>query len=374
MNATEGASVLTPADIHHIRTFIDVKYFDKPQSERSEILSDAICRIIFQQLPDFAETIKKELTARLIRTHIISKKGIVNSDDIFAACLSLNFRDQRIARPLMNWVEKKLDVSLEHSEFERILRRVKPFAASREEALLAAVADHLNLPETVSDLSAKRESSMLGSSSTRVLMMAVLSVMLLGGTLVYGWSLFHHHAAEIPVAAAAEAAVPAPKAQPVAKKAQSAPAAPLAKNELPQSLQYADIEVERLTAYLESRSSMLAKPRYMNAIIAAAKQYNVHPLLLFAITGQEQSFVPDDHKRAAKMANNPFNVHYSWQDFNTSIEESSRIAAKTVVNLSKNRPPNADPLTWINRKYAEDPKWSRGVRQIFAMLQEKVAA
>ncbi|ASS65305.2 MULTISPECIES: glucosaminidase domain-containing protein [unclassified Paenibacillus] len=374
MNATEGASVLTPADIHHIRTFIDVKYFDKPQSERSEILSDAIRRIIFQQLPDFAETIKKELTARLIRTHIVSKEGIVKSDDIFAACLNLNFRDQRIARPLMNWVEKKLDVSLEHAEFERILRRVRPFAASREEALLAAVADHLNLPETVSEPSAKRESSLLGSSSTRVLMMAVLSVMLLGGTLVYGWSLFHHHAAAIPVAAAAEAAVPAPKAQPAAKKAQSAPAAPLAKNELPQSLQYADIEVERLTAYLESRSSMLAKPRYMNAIIAAAKQYNVHPLLLFAITGQEQSFVPDDHKRAAKMANNPFNVHYSWQDFNTSIEESSRIAAKTVVNLSKNRPENADPLTWINRKYAEDPKWSRGVRQIFAMLQEKVAA
>lgn len=400
MNTAEGASILTPADIHHIRTFIDDKYPDKPQSERREIVADAIRRIIDQQLPDFAEAVKKELTSRLVRRKLRGQSGgVVRSGDIFELCMELDVRDQRIARPLRSWVERKLDVSVGMSEFERVLRLVKP--VRKEKPLLDAVARELNAPASVeaetiaTSIDAGTMPVLRNLPSVQVLMAAVVIIMLLGGLLVSIWSLFHFNNGfgAMPVVSASslksqpssgthvenkvvvQSAASDVKTKPAAAaKAQSAPASKSTyKNELPQSLQYTDIEYGKLQSFLESRSSMLAKPKYMDAIIKAAKQYNIDPLLLFAITGQEQSFVKKDHSRAEEIANNPFNVYHSWQDFNTTIEESSMIAAKTVVNLSKNRPDNADPIDWINRKYAEDPNWSNGVTDILDMLEDIAA-
>jgi hypothetical protein len=50
---------------------------------------------------------------------------------------------------------------------------------------------------------------------------------------------------------------------------------------------------------VKKRDSMLAKEPYLSTIIATAKQYNIHPFLLLAIAGQEQSLVPNSNKKAA---------------------------------------------------------------------------
>ena len=109
---------------------------------------------------------------------------------------------------------------------------------------------------------------------------------------------------------------------------------------------------------------------YFSAIIRASKEFNLNPHILFAITGQEQSFVPKNHENANKIANNPFNVFHSWQEYNTDIYDSSRIAARTVINLSKDKPTNIDIFDWINNKYAFDKKWGKGVKEIFETLNE----
>ena len=134
---------------------------------------------------------------------------------------------------------------------------------------------------------------------------------------------------------------------------------------LPAELRYHEIDQARMVKYLQSKSSILAEQPYFDAIVSAAQAFNIHPAVLFAITGQEQGFVPKTNKQYKRIANNPFNVFHSWQDFNTNIGQSSEIAARTVYNLSKHRPEDMDPFKWINRKYAEDPKWSDGVRAIF---------
>ncbi|MBM7579351.1 glucosaminidase domain-containing protein [Jeotgalibacillus terrae] len=139
-------------------------------------------------------------------------------------------------------------------------------------------------------------------------------------------------------------------------------------NELPEELKFTVIDQENLKSWLQQRDSMLAEEPYFSAIYQAAYDFNIHPYLLFAITGQEQGFVSVNHPEAEEIANNPFNVFHSWKDFNTSIEESSEIAARTVVNLSKGRPDGADPIQWINRKYAEDPNWWKGVNSIFEKM------
>ncbi|MBW7460410.1 hypothetical protein K0U00_40735, partial [Paenibacillus sepulcri] len=141
-----------------------------------------------------------------------------------------------------------------------------------------------------------------------------------------------------------------------------------ASNSLPAELRYTELNESRLKQYLHNKSSLLAEQPYYDAIMSAARENNIHPLLLFAITGQEQAFVPTTHKQAKKIANNPFNVFYSWQDYNTTIEQSTAIAVRTILRISKDRPEKEDAITWINREYAEDPNWSKGVRSIMQAM------
>lgn len=134
---------------------------------------------------------------------------------------------------------------------------------------------------------------------------------------------------------------------------------------LPDYFQYKVIDEEGLKGYLSTRSSILVNEPYFSSIISVAKDFNINPVLLFAITGQEQSFVPRNEDSAIKIANNPYNVFCSWQDYNTDIIDSSQIACRTIIGLSKGRPENVDTLVWINRKYSSDQNWNNGVRKLY---------
>jgi hypothetical protein len=137
---------------------------------------------------------------------------------------------------------------------------------------------------------------------------------------------------------------------------------------LPEYFNYTEINKNKLRAYLNKRNSLLADEPYFSTIIATSKSFNLNPLILFAITGQEQSFVPKSSKNAYKIANNPFNIFHSWKDYNTDIADASRIVSRTIIHLSEGRPSNTDPFKWINRKYANDPSWGKGVRTIYKKL------
>lgn len=141
-------------------------------------------------------------------------------------------------------------------------------------------------------------------------------------------------------------------------------------NYMQPSLQYQSFDKKALQIWLEQRNSLLATEPYFSTIIKTAEDFNINPLLLFSITGQEQNFVPKTHKRAAEIANNPFNLFGSWEAYNTSIKESSRIVSRTLINLGKDCPESEDQIKWINKAYAADPNWHLGVTYFFNELQE----
>lgn len=143
---------------------------------------------------------------------------------------------------------------------------------------------------------------------------------------------------------------------------------------LPAEFRYTNINETKLKTYLESWKSILIDEPYFSTIIAVSKNMDVHPLLMFAVLGQEQGFVPRNNKYALTIANNPFNVFGSWQKYNTNIKDSSEIAARTLINLSKNKPENEDLIKWINLRggqggYAEDENWWVGVKSMFERLK-----
>jgi hypothetical protein len=143
---------------------------------------------------------------------------------------------------------------------------------------------------------------------------------------------------------------------------------------VPPIFRYREIQADAVKEYLKSRDSLLADEPYFTAIISQAEAFDLNPLLLFAIAGQEQGFVPRSSKHASKIANNPFNVYHSWQHFNTDISHSAEIAARTIVRRSALLPEGYDPFVWLNMTYAEDPNWARGVRQLFEKLSSLAAS
>jgi hypothetical protein len=140
---------------------------------------------------------------------------------------------------------------------------------------------------------------------------------------------------------------------------------------LPDYLKYKRINKEGLKNYLIEKDSLLSKEPYFSTVIECAKEFNLNPILLFSIAGHEQSFVPKDNDAAEKIINNPYNVFESWEKYNTNLTDSSKIASRTVINKLKNRPENEDPFKWINKKYAADKNWWKGVREIYYTLEEK---
>lgn len=141
---------------------------------------------------------------------------------------------------------------------------------------------------------------------------------------------------------------------------------------MPTYMRYKKVNEEKLKNFLDKRNSLLVKEPYFSTILSVSKEFNLNPIVLFSVAGQEQSFVPKDTTNASKIANNPYNVFHSWQEYNTDIKDSSSIAARTLIDLSKNTPKNTDPFLWIGKKYAEDSKWGSGVRSIFEEISNCV--
>ncbi|ANY69182.1 hypothetical protein BBD42_23875 [Paenibacillus sp. BIHB 4019] len=390
----EEAYVLSPADVSNIRKYVQHKYGALPQEKKTEMIADAVNRIIHKQLPSFDESIKRQVTAQLIRTAVLEQKRPVRADDIFAACLLLDERDQEIEQPMHAWVEKQLQSVVEIERYRLAMDKLRSSAERMEtsadslpnaslsvneswlllknelqpagdgqlakEPFAAGAAGSSGLADVIPlplPLAVPQNAPVPRKRRNHAIVYGLLSLLLVSVSLLYGESLTR----------TLRGAQPEP-----ILLAPIEPVKIIELDGLPQELRYVEIDKKRLTQYLKGKSSILARQPYLDAIIAQAKSFDIHPLLLFAITGQEQAFVPTTNKQAKEIANNPFNVFHSWKEYNTTISDSAEIASRTIVNLSKGRPEGMDPFTWINRKYAEDPNWSNGVRSIFASMKQYV--
>lgn len=384
--STDNANILTPTELRNIRAYVQHKFADLPQDKHADIVADAVRKIVYRRLPIFADEVREQLTSRLIRTALVERSGPVSVDDIVEVCLPLSMDDAALFEPFHAWVEQQLQAVFQPETLKEALAKLSFEDGKRDKPLWQSMAEYLAphaqpldpvregsaviipfvshadgasvLAER--DITVANVSARAAKRWQRPVLYGAMSIVIAAGMLMYGWYLQRPDSIESKASEVSSVVVTAPT--PVIT----------AKNELPASLQYRKIDEDRLTDYLKSKNSILADEKYMEPIIAAAEEFGIDPLLLFAITGQEQGFVPLIHKKAEEIANNPFNVFHSWQEYNTTITQSARIAARTIVNLSKNRPDEIDPFTWINRKYAEDPLWANGVRSIWHSMSKRI--
>lgn len=132
---------------------------------------------------------------------------------------------------------------------------------------------------------------------------------------------------------------------------------------------YENFDYFRVKAYIsDARNGLIGKAEHFNEVIYLSYINDIDPLLLLAIIGQEQAFIPVDHHESSEIINNPYNVYHSWTEYNTTLRDSTQIAINTIKNRLKIAPKNISPFVWLNQTYAEDPNWNNGVRLIYIHL------
>ncbi|MCI3927010.1 hypothetical protein MO973_43250 [Paenibacillus sp. TRM 82003] len=351
---TDEGLMLSAEEIRTFRQYIEHKHPGGDDSRRASILDDALHRVVEQRLPDFPGEIKRKLRAELLLRSGGAGRFDIRADDALRASLALPLREEEtLLSPLVSWAcERAALAEKEAAVRDTLLDWAREPSSAGGLASLRREAERRHAEAAVDAAIERRDARRLPRRASAV---AAAGLLLLAGALAlpgYAERTAEPPAAEeIPAAPAAEATVaPEPEAE---------------------DYRYADIDAGRLQAYLAGRSSALAEEPYFSAIVGAAEKHDVHPLLLFAITGQEQSFVPTTHKQAERIASNPFNVFGSWETYQTDIDDSASLAAKLVAKRLSNRPDDAEPIQWINRSYAEDPNWWKGVSWFFEDMKKQ---
>ncbi|CAM4204899.1 Rho GTPase-activating protein [Paenibacillus tarimensis] len=375
--AEEKASILSMEEIGNIRQYVRYKHKDLTPGQQAEIIADAIKRVIFRKLPELPLPGKQELADMLIRSVVAAEQRSVNLSDVMAAVLEMPVEEEELKVPLHNWLTKQAGINLPQDSAGLSLDKLRDFLhrSNDPESLwlhlrqtfeeeVAVSAEAAGVDESLSQLQVEpnRQASWKGKSAAASSLVLFLILGISSGILYYSWK---SSRTDLPK----EMGTAVENVKTLGSTGYPAITSYYKGNELPAGLRYTLVNEDRLKLYLKKRSSMLAESPYFEAIIDTAQTFDIHPLLLFAITGQEQGFVPRTNKRALQIANNPFNVFHSWQDFNTDIYDSSAIAARTIVRLSRDKPDDMEPIRWLNRQYAEDPNWHKGVASIFASMQ-----
>lgn len=361
MEILRQCAIITTADVESLRYRIKKDHPASSDAERAQVFAHMLHEKLDVALAFFDASTQKDLKTSLIKETVTKQDFSINALDIVKSYAQIESPTPSNVETLTSWINQYQETPLSHETILSLTKQLSPTSLS------VSSEETLPLFDTSSILSGSSFDFLNGYTGlsqkilglTACLLLTVLSIAIGIG----------HRQLSL-------SAVSTENTQLFAQQASATVSLPISidllssANYLQSHLQYKPINEDALKAWLTDRKSTLATEPYFSTIMETAKSYNINPLLFFAITGQEQNFVPSTHEKAKKMANNPFNLYGSWQDFNTSIQEATEIVARTVIHLGKDCPEGEDQIQWINRQYAEDPDWYIGVNYFLNELEK----
>ena len=378
--------ILSDGDAVRLKKYIEEKYVDLDSEQRLAIWSDAAHRVIDSRLPSFPDKVKEK-----VRFELLNKQKdtlIIHQDDALRECLTLDMNQEELLGALTVWVSSRSAMPLEGESLRDTLLQWSQHSPDQISlnALVEAGCQASDAPQHMNETSCVAKEIAVSVETANTANMAGLYIPTAHRRwIVRPWAIVGIVSSCVAAAIILVFTMNSFRNEQPTASTQTYPSVmeimlrDIREREslrradgIPAELRYMDIDKKRLSQFLQDRNSLLAEEPYLSAIIASAKRYDVHPLLLFAITGQEQGFVPKDQKQAKQIANNPFNVFGSWESYNTTIEVSADIAAKTVKNISSRRLGDDHPIQWLNQTYAEDPEWWTGVTWLFNTMRQQI--
>lgn len=362
--------------VSKIHKYIDKKYSQNTDSDKDTIIKDALNRVVSKELGSF-EISEKEIVVEGITERALNNKDedVTNYDVVEVCTERVQFQDQSF-EVIENWISKNVDEPIE--DIREVLVDIQDIKILQYEP---CVENKTHEEELVYTAPEKLEETAEKKSYIRTLMSRVnpkmgytISKVAFFGAMILAFVLLNYKENVGMAETNSHAAQEAYKKEMLEVYNEYSEAVNGEKVDydilachpfLPKYFDYLEVDEVKLKEYLNKRNSLLTEDRYFYDIIKSAKEFNLNPLILFAITGQEQGFVPRTDRDAEKIANNPFNVFVSWKHYNKDLKDSSEIASRTVINLAKGNENNMNVFKWINRLYADDPHWYKGVEHLF---------
>ncbi len=354
--------IINDENVLALRKYISINYPHLSSQEASIMFADSIHKILDDNIKYFDKKHHSDIKKALISNSIRKNAFTINADEIFNTIISLDIDSYSCLEDLTDWINENQDIVISKEYLLDFITEIRKYDeknlkrkdGTKKNSNEDICADDINITYKHSD------SKLVTSNNIHRLVKRKNLGIIIGIFLISLFSLTIYI-----INMKTEKVIPVKADTLIVSEPRNI-------NELPVEFKYIDLDIEKLRIWLDSRDSKLADEPYLSTIVNNAYKFDINPLLLIAITGQEQGFVPRSNENAEKIANNPFNVFGSWIKYNTDIHDSSEIAARTVVNLSKDRPNDIEVIKWINRKYAEDENWHKGVSKIFYMLYEEL--
>lgn len=351
--------------LHHqnvidIKLGISKKYPDYSPKHAAMLFASTVHKVLDKNISIFDADARHHIKTNLLAAVVKKETFEINAFDVFEVCSTLELTDEHYDENLTDWVNHNQPETLSREQVLELANELKTYPIIEiAQTAAAETAITVQTPAAFKDFT-----DFLMIQKHQLLIYKAAAILFCFFVLmqsVYYFSIKTHQPSFV-------------KREMMFDSTYVLDRKIIQYSSIQKKLRYKKIDQSALSTWLAKKNSMLAEEPYFSSIMAAAKEYDINPLLMFAITGQEQSFVPKSNPYALRIANNPFNVYGSWKDFNTNIMDTSRIAARTIVHLSEDCPPNEDPIKWLNEKYAEDPNWHIGVSQIFTDLEKATAA
>lgn len=369
----KNIKVIDTNDILMFKKHIGNKYPKNTSAENATILSDVIHKIIFTNLEGFPEDFKLIIKANTLKNTLGSGKSLITLYDIFNSCLTQKTLINNFKKHLADWLTLNIKTKIEIDELnlylgdeaaeeKRTIELEKNICVENEEKITGSDVIEVGQNSTVVITDTPKLIAYLNhfcfnrNAALIAIFILIIPLFLVSKNLNF----------------ATNKDKPKDEVYAIEASKGTSTSSKYPNTHLPKYMRYTEVNQEKLKTFLDKHNSLLSKEPYFSTILSVSEEFNLNPVVLFSITGQEQSFVPKDNTYASKIANNPFNVFHSWKEYNTDIKDSSRIAARTVINLAENLPENEDPFLWIGKKYAEDKNWGNGVRSVFKELSSFV--
>ena len=350
------AIIVSRKDIMTIRMRIEEEYPNKSKMFKAEKLLEEVNIIIDEHLHSVSSKQNITIRTRIIDKCLMSMQTDINKKTILDELIELDTSEEEVKELLKTWIKKEY-----HGYFtdKRLLKyikkqRIKPFEKADEMISFQE--------KTVNNFKYDPVQSLI----IFMLILILVSVSVISYTSNEMTRLSHQKSAIYPKLIY--------KMNPTTILSETSYTIRIKEVEsdvqLPNEFKFRDISKKSLNHYLEKKNSILTNDEYLDIILKVAEEKQINPILLIAIIGQEQGFVPQNHRQALRIINNPFNVFGSWIEYNTNLEDSTYIATETLIKRLSKLPPNTDPFIWINKTYAEDTNWWKGVKYFFYQLND----
>ncbi|MFL0198070.1 hypothetical protein ACJDU8_21250 [Clostridium sp. WILCCON 0269] len=367
----KNKKILAADDIKILKDYINKKYSEATSKERAQMLSNTIHHILDSNLKEFPKKYRQAIRIDILKNTFSQNKTSIFMYDVFNCCMKNQSLKQNSKKEILKWVNANIKNKIQENDLNIYTRKAETTLVQDAKTPVGSIdintsySDiYMNLNNSITMPVKPLKITKNFKLNKKFLTFIIIIIILISGIsvqLLYGKNILKTSLSLIQLSKKNSIYIKSFIEDVISEN--------YGKNYpnkyLPQYLKYQRVDTYKLKAFLNNRNSLLCNDPYFSTIMNTAKEFNLNPILLFAITGQEQNFVPVDTPNAYKIANNPFNVYHSWQEYNTNINDSSRIAANTIINLSENRPEENNPFMWIGKKYAEDVNWGSGVQCIF---------